>query len=691
MADDNNRDGIRPNLVVVNLLADGEATGQTLVLTATNQWTGSFTDLDEYKGGEKIVYTVEEEAISSYVGVSSGDASQGFTLTNTHIPETISFDGEKIWNDNNNQDGKRPESVTVRIWNGATEVDHKVVTEETNWKYTFENLPKYENGETIRYRITEDAVADYTAEVEFPNVENTHTPGKTSVSVTKNWDDNDNQDGKRPASVIVTLVADSTETDQTITLNAANNWTASFTDLDEYKNGTKIVYTVKEETAPGYEAPVITTTATNSYTITNTRVPEKIEISGTKTWNDSDNVNNTRPESITIHLKKNGTEVQEKTVTASDNWTWTFTDLDKYENGAEINYTITEDVVTDYSTDVTGYNITNTLNGGKTSVQVTKSWQDNNNQDGLRPASITVTLLADGKSTNKTVALTENNNWTASFTDLEKYKAGKLIAYTIEELEVEGYQASISGTAEQGYVVTNAHTPIKIDVSGSKTWNDNNNQDGKRPEKITINLLKNGVVVATQDVTADDNWMWTFTNLDKYENGELITYTISEVALPEYSSTVNGYDVTNSHTPGKTSVQVTKNWEDNNDQDGIRPDSINVNLFADGQPTNMSITLNETNSWTASFTDLDEYKDGQKIVYTVKEAKTATGYNDPVVTGSAANGYIITNEHTPERIDITGKKTWMTTITRTARDRKKSGIPYSNGVQITKQLVTVHD
>ena len=97
--DDNNRDGIRPNLVVVNLLADGEATGRTLVLTATNQWTGSFTDLDEYKGGEKIVYTVEEEAISSYVGVSSGDASQGFTLTNTHIPETISFDGEKIWND----------------------------------------------------------------------------------------------------------------------------------------------------------------------------------------------------------------------------------------------------------------------------------------------------------------------------------------------------------------------------------------------------------------------------------------------------------------------------------------------------------------------------------------------------------------------------------------------------------------
>ena len=36
------------------------------------------------------------------------------------------------------------------------------------------------------------------------------------------------------------------------------------------------------------------------------------------------------------------------------------------------------------------------------------------------------------------------------------------------------------------------HIPATIDISGSKTWNDNNNQDGKRPGSITIRLYADG-------------------------------------------------------------------------------------------------------------------------------------------------------------------------------------------------------
>jgi len=45
---------VRPESVTIKLLADGVDTGKTLVLTATNNWTDTFTDLDEYKAGTKM-------------------------------------------------------------------------------------------------------------------------------------------------------------------------------------------------------------------------------------------------------------------------------------------------------------------------------------------------------------------------------------------------------------------------------------------------------------------------------------------------------------------------------------------------------------------------------------------------------------------------------------------------------------
>ncbi len=61
-----------------------------------------------------------------------------------------------------------------------------------------------------------------------------------------------------------------------------------------------------------------------------------------------------------------------------------------------------------------------------------------------------------------------------------------------------------------------------------------------------------------------------------YEAGEEIVYTITEDTVEDYTTEVKGYDVTNHHTPGKTSVTITKHWDDANNQDGIRPASIEV-------------------------------------------------------------------------------------------------------------------
>ena len=451
------------------------------------------------------------------------------------------------------------------------------------------------------------------------------------------------------------MIADGVATDKTLTLTEANNWTGSFTDLDEYKAGKKIEYTVEEEAIEnGYESKV-TGSAKDGFAVTNTREPEKTFVEGSKTWDDKENQDGKRPKEIKINLLKNGTVVETKTVTEAEGWKWKFENLDKYENGEEINYTITEEKVEGYTTVVKGSDVINTHAPGKTSVQVTKAWEDKNNQDGVRPASVTIRLIADGVETDKTVTLTKDNNWTGSFTDLDEYKDGKKIVYTVKEENVgNGYTSVVTKTGENNFTVTNIREPEKTFVEGSKTWDDKDNQDGKRPTEITINLLKNGTKVATKKVTEKDGWKWKFENLDKYENGELINYTIVEEKVEGYTTEVEGHNVKNSYTPGKTSVQVTKAWKDNNDQDKKRPDSVTIELLADGKETGKKVVLTKDNNWTGSFTDLDEYKDGKKIVYTVKEEAVGNGYKS-VITGNAKEGFVVTNVRTPKpRIPKTG-------------------------------------
>ncbi|MBF1276600.1 MAG: Cna B-type domain-containing protein, partial [Parvimonas micra] len=169
----------------------------------------------------------------------------------------------------------------------------------------------------------------------------------------------------------------------------------------------------------------------------------------------------------------------------------------------------------------------------KVKINVEKAWQDANDQDGKRPKEITVKLLADDVETDKQLTLKASEGWKGSFENLDEYKDGKKIKYTIKELSVgEGYTSVISGSSEDGFKVTNAREPEKVNISGEKTWDDANNQDGKRPTKITVKLMKKvegGQLVEAQrqEVTkgADDKWKYEFKNLPKYENGKEITYS----------------------------------------------------------------------------------------------------------------------------------------------------------------------
>ena len=182
----------------------------------------------------------------------------------------------------------------------------------------------------------------------------------------------------------------------------------------------------------------------------------------------------------------------------------------------------------------------------------------------------------------------------------------------------------------------------KTSVSGQKTWNDNDNQDGKRPSKITVNLLANGVKVASKEVKPDatGTWAYHFDNLDVVDDaGNVIAYTVSEEPVEGYETTIEGTNITNTRTQEVTEVAVKKIWDDADNKEGLRPEKITVRLLADGQEVAVK-EITATDNWQASFTDLPVYKEGKKIAYTITEDPVA-GYTSNI------DGFTVTNRHTP--------------------------------------------
>ena len=149
--------------------------------------------------------------------------------------------------------------------------------------------------------------------------------------------------------------------------------------------------------------------------------------------------------------------------------------------------------------------------------------------------------------------------------------------------------------------------PIAIDITVSKDWKDENDQDGYRPEEIYVNLLTDGKVKTTVEVKADEqgNWSYVFENLPKFENGKEIVYTVTENDVEKYTteitgSVAEGFVITNTHTPTTKNVVLTKIWDDNGNELKKRPGSVtfrinNKNYVLSALKDEDKTTLNE---WT---------------------------------------------------------------------------------------------
>ena len=220
-------------------------------------------------------------------------------------------------------------------------------------------------------------------------------------------------------------------------------------------------------------------------------------------------------------------------------------------------------------------------------IKVNKTWNDDNNRDGKRTKAVTMELVGNGVNTGRKVVLNEGNSWNAEFEKVPYLdKDGNVITYTMREEGASDYTLKVKSIKDIDnffvYDVENYHEPEKIKISGEKRWNDESVYT--RPESIKVKLKANGREV--QEITVkpvDGKWLYEFTNLNKYENGQEIQYTLEEGSyIDGYKSIVDGYNITNEYHP-YADVYVKKEVEGMTDKAReLNPDFTFVMNLTDG-------------------------------------------------------------------------------------------------------------
>ena len=667
-----------PDSVTINLIQNGNTTTpyKKQIISADSNWSYVFNNLPKYDdNGDEYRYAVQETPVDGFTSVTD-PTNHDITNISNSIKKDIKVN--KIWLDNN--DPNRPDKIVVNLvddnHNPVSDVDSTIdqltLDDSNNWSGTFKNVPVSPTG---HWYFIEGTVAEngtwqempsnyFSVQKETDSDQNNETVTlynklATSLTVTKDWQDNDNPN--RPKEVKVQLYANNDPLGDPVTLDKSNNWSHKFgarlaedatkpTDptnkLPKYDDNNKeINYSAKEVSVPTdySEKDAMDTTGTNE-TITNTLDNPDTKITSfkvTKDWADSDTVKS-HPD-VQIQLLANGNP-SGAPITLSDKTSWnhTWDNLPQTDANGKINYSVQEVKVDGYTSSIT-YNddktaatITNTpISKEPTTLTVNKVWADKNNQDKLRPDEVIVHLLANGKDTDRTLTLNTDNNWKGSFTDLDKNQI-----YTVSEESVTDYSTKIVKNSDTDFTITNTHTPKtpvaptdnKTNFHVTKIWNDENNQDNIRPNKVTVHLLKNGVVFGNSVVlNAQNNWSYTWDNLNRNNS-----YTVQEDDVPGYTvnqtTSNNAVTITNSHTP--TNTTKTPETPDNPKKPVI-PDNPSI-------PTNPS-TPDTTTTTPNGDNNQTSFTPSNPLVPNVPYDKTSNNPNSLLPqTGSKAMNIIYT-------------------------------------------------
>lgn len=605
--------------------------------TETTAWNVTFTGLPKYDTNGNLYYYYALELDSSgdpidqngkiTLGNTDYEVSYTWETDNTKTTVTnttaISLTGTKTWLDDGNKDGDRPDSVTL-ILERKTDSDNnwtnvsalysptwvKETTGDTNvWTYTYTGLPSYDSsGNQYTYRVREDvdSAEGYTLENQKDNGDSGEVAADTNTNnynfinvrtgtvylvVNKTWvGDNESN---RPTNIDLKVerkLINQEETEwqivsglQTTWTKNGDTWSLTYSNLPQFdENGVRYEYRITEDNVPvDYEAIDSTNTdPTKTYEIRN--------------------------------IRKGAMEIRKE---VSGN---------RGETNREFHFTVTLTGRSSAGTQATDVDDTFT-------AVYTK--QDGSTENG------TVTFT-DGVSTTE-IALKDEESVVIS-----GLPAGLTYEVTETERDTDGY--STTGTGWTGTIPTgdtvqaefenyrNSSSPgNRTDVTGTKTWVDDNDAAGLRPDVLELTLYRSvaggpeQVVSATPSWTKTGNvWTYRYANLPKYDSsGKAYTYRVVETVPEGYVSTVSGNNFTNTFTEEEEKITLTgtKRWLGDTAED--RPESITVVLYDGGGQEVRRVTVTAAEDWRYTFADLPKYDaQGGEIQYYVREEGVPPGY-----------------------------------------------------------------
>nr|WP_236037003.1 Cna B-type domain-containing protein [Bifidobacterium simiiventris] len=634
-----------------------------------NHWAHDWTDLPAKDDQDnRYVYTVDEELVPNddahkgdvdeyHNSISKKPGLNGyeFTMTNIHQPDSTSIEIAKHWDDGDDQDGLRPDGIGIIVYGDATcKVPDENNTEKEQtcsdqlitttlkpngngeWKWTLENLPKNNaDGHPYTYRVVEDPIKGYNGYDENGECTAAETDGTTDA------------DGKKVCAPVIEAIA----------AGGKGNESGKF----------------------------------ELFTITNKHTTATVAVTVNKRWEDQQDFNGQRPDSVTLWLLSS-------VWTGSNGWP-----VPQY-NASE------NDTCASTNKDI----------WGRSCIVLTKDDAKKIAASDGSAGTAADSDTTDGSGSSQTT--TDPDVWTYTFKNLPKFYKGQLIRYSVTEQRVPNYQATITDTTGQAL----AEEQAQIADSASSQSSDSSTSSSQSSDSSTLSrssgspILSSRPSEASGEISTEDfstplrsarNDMEEAASVqnDMEEDASVSNGTeanatdtgTAETSTPT-TPTVNAYDltVTNTNQPDTTSINVQKAWNDYGNAESKRPTDDNnqpviyVQLYqcqfgaADtvagdsttdcktGSPTTRTglstdnmialgapVALNETNAWSHTFNDYTDkngvtHKLSARKTYVVREVtknsdksfslvSSLPGYQSPIITGDQDTGYTITNTIIP--------------------------------------------
>ena len=673
--DQNNQDGKRPTSVTVSIKApdwdgkdvDGNTVG-ILTLSKDNNWTGRFTKLPtKDPNGKKLEYTVDEAAVAGYTKLISGNAKDGYTITNRYETAKTSVTATKVWDDGAAGSAAMHQDVILHLYGkvgGRVVYDagvKKIAKDANPATATWDNLPKYHYSSTeLEWEVVEEAIPAYGSKVEYGYVDGTVTPAETKwvesisdipsgfswngevkvtniyegpvteVSVSKRWEDFDNADGKRPGTVTYELWkkvdgTDSKVAEQTVTVAADGSANHKWTDLpvtEEKVTGTETVQHVQ-----------VTLEYVNINDDTDVKSVDDYELLP----------------GADVLAKSDYEEVVEHVITG-------------YRESADPAHEITVD---EYNAIVEADALNGTANAAlyeAITVDETKYVNKSNSEDVITDPTAYAALP---DVTKRDYVEKETETTIDESIDVTEEVA---VIYYVKEQQPADYNAPVVVSTGAGtYQVINSRDRELQNLTITKVWHDDFNSGGARPDHITVTLTGTDAATSTTIVElseimtggmTDGTWTYEFKGLPKNIGGHAITYTVDEAHVEHYEKAIDNSSLTivNSHHAGDMTLTVTKFWKD---ADGnVLPSQDKEVTFRliqviDGYMKDMGDSAAKTipagatgDDLTVVWTDLASKVGGKVATYTVEEVPIE-GYTVTMPDG------VIEDEHDSNKLSLT--------------------------------------